>query len=76
MGYLFTVIGIYTTYHLWGAHTGLAIFTAVLTLYQASSLNEMFKEKDGLQNEDKWQTTINMFSSILITFIFIYSFFM
>jgi hypothetical protein len=75
MGFIFTIIGAYTSYRLWGDHTGLAIFTIIATLYQASSLNEMFKEKSGIQPEDRWQTSINMFSSILIIGLFVYSFF-
>jgi hypothetical protein len=75
MGFIFTILGVYTSYRLWGDHTGLAIFAIIATLYQASSLNEMFKEKSGTQPEDRWQTIINMFSSILIIGLFIYSFF-
>ena len=44
MGFIFTILGVYTSYRLWGDHTGLAIFAIIATLYQASSLNEMFKE--------------------------------
>lgn len=75
MGFIFTILGAFTAYRLWGDHIGLAIFTIVATLYQASSLNEMFKEKSGIQSEDRWQTTINLLSSILIIGLFIYSFF-
>jgi hypothetical protein len=74
MGFIFTIIGAYTSYRLWGDHNSLAIFSIVVTLYQASSLNEMFKEKSGIQTEDRLQTSINMFSSILIIGLFIYSY--
>lgn len=75
MGFIFTILGAYTSYRLWSDHTGLAIFAIIATLYQASSLNEMLKEKYGIQSEDRWQTSINFFSSILIIGLFIYSLF-
>ena len=75
MGIIFTILGAYTAYSLWDTHTGLAIFAIIATLYQASSLNEMFKEKSGIQPEDKWQTSINMLSSLVIIGLLIYSFF-
>jgi hypothetical protein len=75
MGIIFTILGAYTTYSLWNAHMGLAIFVIIATLYQASSLNELFKEKSGKQIKDKWQTYINMLSSLVIIGLFIYSFF-
>lgn len=74
MGIIFTILGIITIFRLWGSHTGLAVVGILATLYQASSLNEMFKEKEGLQPEDKAQTTINMISSLIIVGLLIYSF--
>lgn len=73
MGIIFTILGIITIFRLWGDHTGLAVVVILATLYQASSLNEMFKEKKGLQPEDKVQTTINMISSLVIVGLLIYS---
>ena len=61
-------------YRLWGDHTGLAILAIVATLYQASSLNEMMKERYGRQAEDKAQTTINIIGTIVIIGLLIYSF--
>ena len=52
----------------------LSIVAIISTLYQASSLNEMFKEKDGLQPEDRWQAMINIISSLLIIGLLIASF--
>lgn len=75
MGIIFTILGAYTSYRLWGDHTGLAVVAIIATLYQASSLNEMSKEKNGLQLEDRWQTTINMFSSLVIVGLLIASLF-
>ena len=75
MGCLFTILGAYTSYRLWDNHNGLAIFTIVVTLYEASSLNEMMKEKQGKQPSDNVQTFINLISSVLIIGLFIYSFF-
>lgn len=74
MGIIFTILGVITIFRLWGAHAGLVIFVIIATLYQASSLNEMFKEKKGLQLEDRWQTTINIVSSLVIIGLLIYSF--
>ena len=71
---IFTILGAITTYRLWGEHTGLAIFVIIATLYQASSLNEMFKEKSGLQPEDKVQTLINIITSVIIIGLLVYSF--
>ncbi len=73
LGIIFTILGAYTSYRLWGDHRGLAIFSIVVTLYQASSLNEMIKERRGIQPEDRFQATINMFSSLIIIGLFIYS---
>lgn len=74
MGIIFTILGIITIFRLWGDHTGLAIVVILATLYQASSLREMFREKEGLQPEDKVQTIINMISSLVIVGLLIYSF--
>ncbi|MBU2523699.1 hypothetical protein KKG71_00705 [Patescibacteria group bacterium] len=73
MGFIFTILGGITTYRLWEDHRGLAIFAIVITLYQASSLSEMFKEKQGSQPENRAQTTINMVASFIILGLFIYS---
>jgi len=67
-------LGAVAAYRLWGDHTALSIIAIITTLYQASSLNEMFKEKDGLQPEDRWQTTINIISSLVIIGLLIASF--
>jgi len=75
MGYIFTILGVYSIYCFWGTHFWISLLAIVLTLYQVSSLSEMFKEKKGIQAEDKWQTKINMFSSLLILGIFIATFF-
>jgi len=75
MAFIFTILGVYTAYSFWGSHIILTIITVVVTFYQASSLNEMHKELSGRQAEDKMQTTINMFSSVVILVLFIFSFF-
>lgn len=74
MGIIFTILGVITAYRLWGGHTGLAILAIIATIYQASSLREMFKEVEGIQPEDRWQTTINMITSIVIGGLLIASF--
>jgi len=76
MGIIFTILGIYTIYQLWSVNVALAIIVVIATLYQASSLNELFKERRGHQPKDKWQTTINMFSTITIIILFLLSFFL
>lgn len=75
LGLIFTVLGAIAAYRLWGDHTGLAILAIVATLYQASSLNEMLKEKRGLQSEDKVQTLINIVATVVILGLLFYSFF-
>lgn len=74
LGIIFTILGIYTSYQLWGDYRGLAIITIIATLYQASSLNEMAKEERGLMPKDRWQTIINLLSSLIIIGMFISSF--
>ncbi len=74
LGLIFAILGAVAAYRLWDDHTGLAILAIVATLYQASSLNEMLKEKRGLQSEDKVQTLINMVATIVILGLLIYSF--
>lgn len=74
LGVIITILGGFTIYRLWENHTGLAIFVIIATLYQASSLKELFREKAGLEVEDKWQTFINMISSVIIMGLLIYSF--
>lgn len=74
MGIIFTILGIIAAYRLWGDHTGLAIVAIIATLYQASSLNELFKEKEGLLPEDRWQTLVNMISSLAIVGLLVASF--
>ncbi|MGI6340813.1 MAG: hypothetical protein ACOX0B_01235 [Minisyncoccales bacterium] len=75
MGIIFTIIGAVTAWRLWESHIALAIITIIATLYQMSSLNEMRKEREGIQKEDKIQTLINMITTIIIIILFIYSFF-
>ena len=75
MGIIFTILGVITVFRLWEIHIFLAIITIITTLYQASSLNEMKKEKEGLQSEDRAQTTINIITTLIIIFLFIYSLF-
>jgi len=75
LGIIFTILGAYTSYRLWDGHTGLAIITIVATLYQASTLNEMLKEKRGLTQKDRWQTTLNILSTLVIIGMLIASFF-
>jgi len=76
MGIIFTILGTYTVYQLWSVNVALAIIAVIATLYQASSLNELFKERHGHQPKDKWQTTINMLSSITIIILSLLSFFL
>lgn len=74
VGLIFSILGALAAYRLWGDHTVLAVIAIISTLYQASSLNEMLKEKHGLQREDKAQTIINVFASVIILGLLIYSF--
>ena len=69
MGFIFTILGVYTTYRLRGVHGTLAVFALIATLYQASSLIEIFKRNFGPQ------VFVNMLSSILILGLLLYSFF-
>lgn len=75
LGIIFTILGGYTVYSLWGDHTVLAVIVGLATLYQMSSLNEMHKENRGIQPPDRAQTTINMVSSLVIIGFLIASFF-
>ncbi len=75
IGFIITILGAYSAYALWSKITWLAVVMIIATLYQASSLNEMTKEVHGMQPEDRVQTSINMFSSIFIIGVFIYTFF-
>jgi len=74
LGLIFAILGAVAAYRLWGDHTVLAVVAIIVTLYQASSLNEMLKERHGLQAEDKAQTTINMVATVVILGLLIYSF--
>ena len=74
LGIIFTLLGGYTVYRLWGDHTFLAIIVGLATIYQMSSLREMFKEKQGLQPGDRIQTTINIVSSLVIIVFLVISF--
>lgn len=74
IGVILTILGGIAVFRLWGEHTGLAIFAVIATLYQASSLNEMFKEKAGLQPEDRVQTLINIITTVIIIGLLVYSF--
>jgi len=75
MGCVITIIGGITAYRLWGDHTFWSTFAGIATLYQASSLNEIQKEAEGLQEEDKGQAVINFITTSIIIALFIYSFF-
>ncbi|MFA6194117.1 MAG: hypothetical protein WC719_00025 [Patescibacteria group bacterium] len=75
MGILFTILGVISIFRLWENHIGFAIFMILVTLYQASSLNEIKKEMRGQTNKDRWQGGINLASSIIILGFLIYSFF-
>jgi hypothetical protein len=66
LGILVAILGSVAAYRLWGGHFGLAILAIIATLYQASSLNEIFKEVDGLQPRDSAQTMINMVATLVI----------
>lgn len=46
----------------------------IVTLYQASSLNEMMKEVSGMKAEDKFQTNLNMTATVSIIGFLVYSF--
>ena len=74
IGFIFATLGAVASYRLWEGHTGLAIFAIVVTLYHASSLNEMLKETQGVQPEDKVQTLINIVTTIVIIGLLVYSF--
>lgn len=75
MGLIFTILGAVTAYNLWGYNTWLVVIAIIATLYQASSLNEMNRENQGLQSEDKAQSFINFISTIIIIALFVYSLF-
>ena len=74
LGLIFTILGAVAAYRLWDNHTVLAVIAIIAALYQASSLNEMLKERHGLQTEDKAQTMINIIGTIVIIGLLIYSF--
>jgi len=74
VGLIFAVLGAVAAYRLWDVHTGLAILAVIATLYQASSLREMMKERRGLQADDKVQTLINIATTLVILGLLIYSF--
>ena len=74
LGLIFTILGALAAYRLWSNHSGLAVLAIVATPYQASSLNEMLKEKHGLQPEDKVQILINIVATVVIVGLLIYSF--
>lgn len=74
LGWIITILGIVTTFRLWDNLLWLAIVVGIITLYQASSLNEMRKEMAFMQMEDKWQARINIISSFIIIALFIFSF--
>jgi uncharacterized membrane protein YwzB len=69
MGYLITILGAYTAFRLWGDQTALSIVTIVVTLYQASSLNEIIK------GNDRFQIVLNFIVTLVIIALFITSFF-
>ena len=74
IGLAFTILGIITVILLWGSGFWLIIIAIVATLYQASSLNEMFKEGSG-PVIDSAQPLENFIASLVILGLFIYSFF-
>lgn len=73
MGYIFTILGIITSIRLWEDFTGWAIFVIIVTIYQASSLNELMKERYQHQSEDKFQTSMNIITTIIILILFVLS---
>jgi len=73
IGLIFAILGTVAAYRLWGDNTGLAILAIVATIYQTSSLNEMLKERRGLQPEDKVQTLINIIATVIILGLLFYS---
>jgi arginine exporter protein ArgO len=74
LGFIFTILGAITVYRLWGDHIEFAVIALIATLYQVFSLRAMIKEDEGLQREDKIQSWINMFSSLIIIWLLIKSF--
>jgi len=71
LGLIITILGAVATILLFGKSVFLAIITGVATLYQASSLNEMYKEKTGRQPPDRVQGLINMVATAIIIIMFI-----
>jgi len=71
LGLIITILGAVATILLFGKSVFLAIITGVATLYQASSLNEMYKEETGRQPPDRVQGLINMVATAIIIIMFI-----
>lgn len=70
LGWIITILGGYSAYQFWAINKILSVIIGVLTLYQTSSLNEMTKEKHGLIPSDKFQTSLNILSTIIILIFF------
>jgi len=74
LGFIVIILGGIAAYRLWANSFVLAIIVIVATLYQASSWNEMMKEVEGLQSEDRTQSLINIITTIVIVILLVYSF--
>ncbi len=74
MGWVFTIIGIYTVLSLSTNSTCLAIVAIIATLYHMSSLANMKREVAGLEPENPLNTTVNFLSCAVIIVLLIYSF--
>jgi hypothetical protein len=73
IGIIFIIIGIVTTLMSFSLNTALGVFSLVVSLYNASSYNEMTKENRGIQPTDKFQTLISLVTSVLLIILFIYT---
>ena len=71
IGFIIGIVGIYTALSLWRENQVLTIVAGIAVLFQFSSLIEMRKEIEGLQPEDKTQSSINMIASLVIIVIFL-----
>ncbi|OGY25048.1 MAG: hypothetical protein A2Y57_02750 [Candidatus Woykebacteria bacterium RBG_13_40_7b] len=75
IGIIFAILGGFTAVRLWSSNFPLAVIAVIATIYQLSSLREMMKERHGYQEEDRFQTTLNIISSLIIIGLLIFSFF-
>lgn len=76
LGYIFIILGGYTTFVFWSQSTFLAVITGALTLAAVGTQYMITaKNKYGTVNDDKNYVLANMATSVIILIMFIISFF-